>query len=70
MLLAHDAPLIRVKILESEHLSIRSVAQNDRAPLLLEWPVYVGPDNDSVIHFDRHIPIDTHAVSNFTDCAI
>jgi hypothetical protein len=66
MLFHHALPRARVTILEREAFGVRPVGENDGMPVLLDRPEHVGAQHEAVVHGDRHIPVDAHAVAGFT----
>ena len=70
MLLFHALPGGPVAVLEVQPLGVRPVGQDHRIPPLLERPENVGAQHEAVVHLDRHVPIDAHAVADFAHLAI
>src|SRR5260221_278619 len=60
----HALPGARIAVLESEALCIRAVAQDHRIAAILYWTKDVGAQHEAVVHLDRDIPIDAHAVAH------
>ncbi len=64
MIRDHLFPLERVPLLEREPLRVHAVGQNHRRTSVLDGPEDVGPDDEAVVHRDRLLPGDAHAVAN------
>ena len=62
---SHDVPRGLVAVLEREPLAVRPVAHNGRVTARRHGPVDVGAQHDAVVHRDRHVPVDAHAVPHF-----
>ena len=65
MLVRHALPGARIAVLEGETLGIGPVAQDHRIVAVGDRTEHVGAQHEAVIHRDRHIPIDAHAVARF-----
>jgi len=65
MLLDHPAPLVGVEILEVEPLAVRPVGKNDRMLPRVRRAKYVGAKQEAVVHPDRNVPVDAHAITSF-----
>jgi len=61
----HPLPRTRVAFLKCKTLGIRTVSQNYRVPAALHRPIDVGTQDQAVIHRNRHVPVDPHAVPDF-----
>src|SRR5262249_35593110 len=70
LLLFHALPGSLVAVLEVQPLAIRAVAQENRVTSLLHRPEDVATKHQPVVHGDRHVPVDLHAVADFADLAI
>src|SRR6185437_16918697 len=58
-------PIALVLLLERSALGIRTVAEDHREAAFLRRPEDVRTKDHAVIHPDRNVPIDLHAVANF-----
>src|SRR5215510_14975757 len=65
MLRDHELPLVRVAILKGKPLRVRTVTQYDWILSIRDRPEDIGVQNKAVVHLDRHVPIDAHAVPYF-----
>src|SRR5260370_40043127 len=63
MLLGHALPRGGIALLEGEALGIGPVAQDHRVASLGRRAEQIGAQYQPVIHGDRHVPIDAHAVA-------
>jgi hypothetical protein len=64
MLLDHALPGARIAFLEGEALGIGAVAQDHRILARFHRPKHIGAQHKAVVHGDRHVPIDVHAVAH------
>ena len=67
---AHPVPLLLVEVREVQPLAVGAVGQDHRIPALLDRTVDVAAQHQPVVHLDRHVPVDPHAVADFADFAI
>ena len=58
-------PVALVAFLERKALGIGAVAQDHRIFAVAERAKHVGAQHHAVVHCDRRVPIDLHAVANF-----
>lgn len=65
MIFDHLIPGTGVTLLKRQTLAVRPVAQQNGMRLIVVGPKNVCPQNQPIVHFDGHIPIDAHAVSDF-----
>ncbi len=65
MLRHHALPGARVAVLEGKALRVRAVAEDHRVTTVRRRPENVGAQDEAVVHRDRHVPIDAHAVADF-----
>src|SRR5262245_25861484 len=65
MLRDHELPLVRVAILKGKPLRVRTVTQYDWILSIRDRPEDIGVQNKAVVHLNRHVPIDAHAVPYF-----
>ena len=65
MLFRHALPGARIAVLEGKPLGIGAVAQDHRIAAFGDGPEHVGAKNKAVVHGDRHVPVDAHAVAGF-----
>src|SRR5665647_1003224 len=63
---AHAPPLVRVKIIEVQPFAVWSVSHDDRKLAVGDRPVDIAPQYQPIVHRDRHVPIDSHAISDFS----
>src|SRR6266403_771498 len=63
MLADHALPGARVAVLEGEPLRIGPVAKEDRVPTFHARAEQVGAQHQPVVHDDRDVPVDAHAVA-------
>src|SRR5260221_5143662 len=63
MLVGHALPRARIALLEGQSLGIGTVAQDHRIFAHLRGSKDIRPQHQSVIHCDRDIPVDVHAVT-------
>src|SRR3972149_1704915 len=61
-------PLHRVAVLEGEPLGVDAVRQDRRVPPLRDRPEDVGAEDETVVHRDRLVPRDPHAVAILRAC--
>ena len=66
MFFRHALPGAGVAVLKRETLGVRTVAQDRRIVAFGDRAEHVGPEHEPIIHRDRHIPIDAHAVAHLT----
>src|SRR3954447_13637420 len=60
---AHDPPLVGVALLEMQALRVRAVAEDHRMRLGVVRTEDVRAEHEAVVHHDRHVPFDDHAVT-------
>ena len=65
MLFRHTLPGARIAVLEGKPLGIGTVGQDHRIAAFGDGPEHVGAQDKTVVHGDRHVPIDAHAVAGF-----
>ena len=63
--LAHDFPGGFVTVLEGQPFAVGAVAHDRRILAIANRAEDVGAQYEAVVHCDRHIPVDLHAVANF-----
>ena len=61
----HALPRTRVAVLESEALRIRAVSDEHRMASRVHGAEHVGAQHHAVVHRDRYVPVDAHAVAQF-----
>ena len=71
----HDVPCPRVALLKRQALGVRTIGQQHRMLAASRGTENVRPQNRAIIHRDRHIPINLHAVANLAlnrthDCSL
>ena len=64
MLLGHALPRARIAVLEGEALGVGAVGQDHRIAAVLDRAEHVGAQHEAVVHRDRHVPVDAHAVAH------
>ena len=64
--LGQARPIALVAFLERQPLGVWPVAENDRMLPRSLRPEHIGPQHHAVVHGDRRVPIDLHAVSAAT----
>ncbi|MNC85662.1 hypothetical protein D3C83_12730 [compost metagenome] len=62
----HDFPRGLVAFLECEALAIGAIARERRIAPFGDRPEHVRPQHQTIIHGDRHVPVDAHAVADLT----
>ena len=67
VLLHHAPPLVGVEILEVQPLGVGAVGQDHGVAPRGDGPEDVRPHHETVVHRDRHVPIDPHPVANLAD---
>ena len=65
MLFRHALPGARIAVLEGKPLGVRAVGQDHRVAAFGDRPEHVGAQDEPVVHGDRHVPVDAHAVTGF-----
>ena len=63
MAFAHPPPLVAVEVLEMQPLAVGAERHDHRIFALGDRPEDVAPEHDAVLHLDRHVPVDAHAVA-------
>src|SRR5207248_9805045 len=63
MLAYHALPGARVAVLECKPLGVWTVAKEDRVPTFDARAKQVGAQHQPVVHHDRDVPVDAHAVA-------
>src|SRR6478752_4967202 len=64
MLFCHPLPGARISVLKCETLRVGSVAENDRILALFHRAKNVGAQHETIVHRDRHVPVDPHAIAD------
>ncbi len=62
VLLGHPVPGAGIALLEGEALAVGPIGQDHRIAAVLGRAEHVGPQHQPVVHLDRHVPVDAHAV--------
>src|SRR3954466_9363396 len=62
--LSHALPCARIAVLEREALRIGAVAQDHGVAAFLYRPKDVGAQHGAIVHLDRDVPVDAHAVAH------
>ena len=65
MLVGHALPGARIAVLEGEVLGVGAVGEQHRIAAVLHRAVDVGAHDQAVVHGDRHVEVDAHAVADF-----
>ncbi len=60
----HALPGARVAVLESKPLGIRPVTQDNRVMAFGNGTKNIGAQHQAVVHRNRHVPIDPHAIAS------
>jgi hypothetical protein len=63
--LSHALPRARIAVLESEPFRVRAVAQDHGIAAFLYRPKDIGAQHEAIVHLDRDVPVDAHAVAHF-----
>lgn len=61
----HAFPGRGIPILKGKSLPVRSIRQQRRAGIPIDGTKNISPKNNAIIHQDRHVPVDAHAIANF-----
>src|SRR5262249_27595292 len=64
MVLDHLLPLVGITLLVGEALGVDAVGEDDRVAPVVDGPEHVGIEHDPVVHDDRLVPGDAHAVAH------
>lgn len=64
-----ELPLTRISLLEGQAFPVWTVIQKDRVSLVVVRSMYVSPENCSVSHLQRHIPVDPHPFGKLAQLA-
>src|SRR5262249_52472636 len=67
---AHASPLRRVEIVEVQPLAVRPERHDHRIAALGDRPKDVAAQLEAVVHGDRHVPVDPHAVADVAFLAV
>ena len=70
VLLGHAIPGGLVAVFEMQPLAVGTMAEQHRVTALSDRPEHVAAQHEPVVHRDRHVPIDPHAVADFADLTI
>src|SRR4029078_13689107 len=70
MLERHAIPRGLVAVFKMQPFAVWAVAQEDRIAAFLDRPEHVTSQHQTVVHGDRHIPIDLHAITDFAHFTI
>src|SRR5690606_10987977 len=62
--LTHPAPLLGVEVLKVEAFAVWPVSDDLRVLAVLNWPIDVATQHDTIVHLDRDLPVDLQAVAN------
>ncbi len=57
-------PRVGVAVLEAEALAVRAVGDQGRVRSVVRRTEHVGPEDDAVVHRQRDVPLDAHAVAH------
>ena len=63
MTLNQKPPLIRIAVLERKSFSVGAVAEYGGTWHVVIRPVDIHAQDQAVTYYDRHIPIDPHAIA-------
>src|SRR5262249_37234703 len=64
--LGHALPRTRIAVLEGEALAVRTVAEAHGIASVLYRTEHVGAQEEDIVHLDRPVPVDAHAVAHLT----
>src|SRR5262249_49526778 len=64
MVLDHLSPLVGVTLLIGETLGVDAVGEDDRIASVVDGPEHVGVEHEAVVHDDRLVPGNAHAVAH------
>src|SRR2546425_3647473 len=62
----HLLPLHRVALLIGEPLGVYTVGEDDGVATVGDRTIHVGAQHDAVVHRDRDVPVDAHAVADLS----
>ena len=62
-------PLVGIALLKRQALAVWPVAEQDRVGALIVGPEDVSAQLKTVVHDDRNVPINAHAVASITSQA-
>lgn len=65
-----NLPRRLVAVLEGEALAVGPIGEDGRARSVVEWAEDVGAQHDTVVHDERHVPLDAHAVAHHAPAAL
>ena len=65
MLFRHALPGARIAVLEGKPLGIGAICQDHRIAAFGDRAEHVGAQDEPIVHGDRHVPVDAHAVAGF-----
>src|SRR5262245_56599009 len=66
MFFRHALPRACIAVPKGEILRVRPVAQDYRKLSIFHRAKDIGAQDQPIIHYDRHVPIDPHAVTDFS----
>src|SRR5689334_9611461 len=64
VVLDHLLPLVRITLLVGQSLGIHAIGEDDGIAAVLDRTKDVGPQDETIVHLDRLMPRDPHAVTN------
>jgi hypothetical protein len=64
----HLLPLLGIAVLVGDAFAVDAVGEDDRAAHVFHRPVHICPNDEPVVHRDRLVPRDPHAVADFGAC--
>ena len=70
MVFDHAFPLLGIEVFEVQPLAVGTVGQDDGILALLDRTIDVAAHDQAVVHLDRHVPVDPHAVADFAHFAV
>src|SRR5262245_19192493 len=65
MFLGHALPRTWVAVLKRKILRVGTIGKNDRKLSVLHGAKDIGAEHQPVVHCDRHVPVNPHAVTDF-----
>ena len=70
VLFRHARPGGLIAVLEVQPLAVGAAAEDDRVTPLPDRPEDVASQLQSVVHRDRHVPVDPHSIADLADLTV
>src|SRR4029453_17374183 len=70
MIGAHAVPLGLVEVLEMQPLPVRAEGHDHRIFSVRDRTIDIASQDDSVVHLYRHVPVNSHAVTDVAQFTI